>query len=182
MMRTPEQTELIEKNMKLVHYVINTYFTLNNGNSELEYDDLFQVGCIGLMKAAEKYDKEKGYKFNTFADRVIKNNIIDYLRSCKRQYVVPVESQLLENIVQDDDDLSKCLDKKELLALLTSVKEEYKGDKRKGIEVIEFLILGYDIKKVSEIYNTTTENISKWRYLAKKELVKNEKIKLYLSS
>jgi len=180
MMRTPEQTEFIEKNMKLVHYVINTYFSVRSSNLGLEYDDLFQVGCIGLMKAAEKYDKEKGYKFNTFADRVIKNNIIDYLRSSKRQYVAPVEKQLLEQIAQDDN-ISNCLDKKELLALLESVKEDYTGDKRKGIEVIEFLILGYDIKKVSEIYNTTTKNISKWRYLAKKELVKNEKIKLYLS-
>jgi len=179
-MKNFEQRELVEQNIKLVHYVINKYFSVKNNNLGLEYDDLFQVGCMGLMKAAEKFNKDKGYKFNTFADTVIKNTIIDYLRSSKRQYVAPVEKQLLEQIAQDDNILN-CLDKKELLALLESVKENYTGDKRKGIEVIEFLILGYDAKKVSEIYNTTTKNIHRWRYVAKKELLNNEKIKLYLS-
>lgn len=45
------------------------YFT------QYEYDDLFQMGCIGLMKACKSFDKNKGYAFSTLAYRCIKNAI-----------------------------------------------------------------------------------------------------------
>lgn len=45
------------------------YFT------QYEYDDLFQMGCIGLMKACKSFDKSKGYAFSTLAYRCIKNAI-----------------------------------------------------------------------------------------------------------
>jgi RNA polymerase sporulation-specific sigma factor len=45
------------------------YFT------QYEYDDLFQMGCIGLMKACRSFDKNKGYAFSTLAYRCIKNAI-----------------------------------------------------------------------------------------------------------
>lgn len=37
----------------------------------LEYDDLFQAGCIGLMKATDHFDPSLGYKFSTYAVPVI---------------------------------------------------------------------------------------------------------------
>ena len=33
----------------------------------IEYDDLYQAGCIGLVKAAENFDSERGYRFSTYA-------------------------------------------------------------------------------------------------------------------
>lgn len=37
----------------------------------IEYDDLFQAGCIGLIKAADHFDPDLGYKFSTYAVPVI---------------------------------------------------------------------------------------------------------------
>lgn len=37
----------------------------------IEYDDLFQAGCEGLIKAAEHFDPDRGYKFSTYAVPVI---------------------------------------------------------------------------------------------------------------
>ena len=37
----------------------------------LEYDDLFQAGCIGLLKAADHFDPARGYQFSTYAVPVI---------------------------------------------------------------------------------------------------------------
>lgn len=37
----------------------------------VEYDDLFQAGCVGLVKAAEHFDTERGVKFSTYAVPVI---------------------------------------------------------------------------------------------------------------
>lgn len=37
----------------------------------IEYDDLFQAGCMGLVKAADGFDQERGLKFSTYAVPVI---------------------------------------------------------------------------------------------------------------
>ena len=37
----------------------------------VEYDDLFQAGCVGLVKAAENFDDARGVKFSTYAVPVI---------------------------------------------------------------------------------------------------------------
>ncbi len=37
----------------------------------MEYDDLFQAGCVGLIKAAENFDVSRGVKFSTYAVPVI---------------------------------------------------------------------------------------------------------------
>ncbi|AKA68502.1 sigma-70 family RNA polymerase sigma factor [Clostridium scatologenes] len=44
------------------------------------YDDLFQVGCVGLMKAIKGFDESKGYKFTTYAYKIIKGNIYCFIR------------------------------------------------------------------------------------------------------
>lgn len=41
----------------------------------IEYDDLFQAGCMGLVKAADGFDEERGLKFSTYAVPVILGEI-----------------------------------------------------------------------------------------------------------
>lgn len=71
----------IIKNQKLVHHTINKYFP------DKVYDqDIHQIGMIGLWKALEDFDESKGYKFSTFAVRVIKNAINGELRKDKAEF------------------------------------------------------------------------------------------------
>jgi RNA polymerase sigma-B factor len=44
------------------------------------YDDLLQVGCFGLLRAVERFDREKGYAFSSFALPYIRGEIQHYLR------------------------------------------------------------------------------------------------------
>ena len=37
----------------------------------MEYDDLFQAGCLGLVKAVDHFDESRGLKFSTYAVPVI---------------------------------------------------------------------------------------------------------------
>lgn len=49
----------------------------------IEYDDLFQVASIALMKAIERFDPEKGYKFITYATPTITGDLRNYIRDKK---------------------------------------------------------------------------------------------------
>ncbi|MFD0507489.1 sigma-70 family RNA polymerase sigma factor [Streptomyces chiangmaiensis] len=61
---------LVLHNQRLVHSLIRPY--LEQG---LDYEDLFQVGALGLMRAARKFDPAKGYKFSTYATWWVRQQI-----------------------------------------------------------------------------------------------------------
>lgn len=65
-----ERNELVEKNIGLVHACANKF-----RGKGAEYDDLFQAGCVGLIKAAENFDPERGFSFSTYAVPVILGEI-----------------------------------------------------------------------------------------------------------
>ncbi len=59
---TAEQTRLVTENLGLVHACARRY----TGRG-VEYDDLYQSGCEGLVKAAAGYDSSRGVRFSTYA-------------------------------------------------------------------------------------------------------------------
>ena len=61
---------MIEDNIGLVHSCANKF----RGRG-VEYDDLFQAGCVGLIKAADGFDEERGFSFSTYAVPVILGEI-----------------------------------------------------------------------------------------------------------
>ncbi|MCK8828279.1 SigB/SigF/SigG family RNA polymerase sigma factor [Natroniella acetigena] len=67
--------ELISSNLKLVLSVLQRY-----RNSNHPVDDLFQIGCVGLVKAVDNFDLDKGVRFSTYAVPMIIGEIKRYLR------------------------------------------------------------------------------------------------------
>jgi len=67
--------QFIFANMRLVLSVIQQYFHRNSN-----YDDLFQVGCIGLIKAIDNFNPAFNVKFSTYAVPMIIGEIRRYLR------------------------------------------------------------------------------------------------------
>lgn len=57
-----ERDNLITNNLGLVHSCASRF----KGRG-IEYEDLYQVGCIGLIKAADGFDKSRGLAFSTYA-------------------------------------------------------------------------------------------------------------------
>lgn len=61
-MVTAERERQIRENLGLVHTVANRF----RGRG-IEYDDLYQSGCVGLIKAVDRFDPTLGYAFSTYA-------------------------------------------------------------------------------------------------------------------
>ncbi len=65
-----DRERLIEENMGLVHACAKKF----RGRG-IEYDDMFQAGCIGLIKAVDGFDPQRGFAFSTYAVPVILGEI-----------------------------------------------------------------------------------------------------------
>jgi RNA polymerase primary sigma factor len=77
--------KLVEKNLRLVIAVAKRYRGLG-----VPFEDLIQEGNIGLMKAVEGFDPDKGFRFSTFATWWIRQTIHRALRDKGRTIRVPV--------------------------------------------------------------------------------------------
>ena len=65
-----ERERIITENMGLVHSCAGKF-----KGKGVEYDDLFQAGCVGLVKAADGFEPERGFAFSTYAVPVILGEI-----------------------------------------------------------------------------------------------------------
>lgn len=68
----------VEDNLKLVHYTLRKHFPQFINTQD--YEDVFQVGCIGLVKACDNFDESLGFKFTTYAVSRIWGEIKTHLR------------------------------------------------------------------------------------------------------
>lgn len=71
--------EIILKYAPLVKYVVGRISM--KLPSSVDLDDLFQAGILGLIDAVSKFDPERGYKFQTYAEFRIRGAILDELRA-----------------------------------------------------------------------------------------------------
>ena len=110
---------LVEKNLRLVAYIVKKYYS-----SSVESEELLSIGTVGLIKAINSFDAEKGVRFATYAARCIDNEILMYFRSKKKtaldiSFDEPIEQDaegnpltLMDIVSQDDTVLDEiCLKK-----------------------------------------------------------------------
>lgn len=65
------RNKLIEHNLRLVAHIVKKYYL-----SATEQDDLVSIGTIGLIKAVDTFNAEKGIRLSSYAARCIENSIL----------------------------------------------------------------------------------------------------------
>ncbi|MEG2918490.1 MAG: sigma-70 family RNA polymerase sigma factor, partial [Clostridium sp.] len=70
---------LVERNLRLVAHIVKKYSFPGK-----EVDDLISIGTVGLIKAIDSFDMEKGTKLATYAARCIENEILMLIRNNKK--------------------------------------------------------------------------------------------------
>lgn len=160
-----EMQRKVEENLGLVHKVINDKV---HGPYQLgiySQDDLFQIGCIGLCKAAAT---DKGGNFSTYAYRLIWNQICDALiYSTRRQTnettydATPFTAERDETDIELGIAIDQALEKAKLDAPPSTVK---------GIDAIRLMSQGYTCKEIGEQMGATDKVVTAWISKARKFL------------
>ncbi len=105
--------EVVHTSLPGVKFLANRL--ANRLPSHIDVEDLVQVGLVGLLQSADRYDPLRGVKFQTYANRRVEGAMLDYLRSldwrprsvrCKKRRianaVAAVEQRLGESATQED--------------------------------------------------------------------------------
>ena len=127
---------LIEHNMRLVAHVVKKYQC-----QDYDTEDLLSAGTIGLIKAVNTFDVDKGSRLATYAARCVENEILMLLRAGKKRVK---EVSLFEPIGTDKDG--------ETVSLVDVIEME-------NPKTIDQLILDQDIKELYQAFDQKlTEN------------------------
>lgn len=160
---TPKQAQVVEENMGLVGKVIKEKVHGLGQPGVPEYDDLFQTGCIGLIKAVMT---DKGGTFSTYAYRLIWNEICDELVRNTRLLLKEQSADTLE-ISQSHPDPFDMLS---LRYTLQQAKQQAPGGAARGIQCLELMVQGYSSQEVGNMIGADSGTVRMWMTRARKYL------------
>ncbi len=128
------KNKLVEHNLRLVAHVIKKYYA-----AEPDRDDLISIGTIGLIKAVNTFDVDKGARLATYAARCIENEILMYFRSTRKNGAVvsinePIETDgegnpltLMDIVFTEDtiaDDIDTVIKSEKLYKFVEEIGDE----------------------------------------------------------
>ncbi len=175
--------ELIEKNLRLVAYIVKKYAGIGKDS-----EDLISIGTIGLIKAIDSFDIDKGIRLATYASRCIDNELLMLLRSEKKQakevYLNESigsdkegnEISLIDIIETSEEDITDRVLLKEDLGKLYDYVETVLSDREKNIIYLRYGIPDgskeYTQREIADIMGISRSYISR---IEKKALFKLKK-------
>lgn len=160
------QRKQVEENIGLVGKVIKDKVHGVNGLGIYTYDDLFQIGCIGLCKSAAT---DKGGCFSTYAYRLIWNEICSALIYANRRpgKEISTEPEVLSTyeaeIVPEQNDGT-------LTELLDEAERSATGVNAKGIRALRLMVDGYTAREIGEQMGASANNVTAWVSRARRYL------------
>lgn len=174
--------KIIEHHIGFTLYIVTHYFQ----NQPYDLKDLVSIGLLGLIKAVDSFDLDKGYKFTTYSSRCIKNEVLMYIR---KNIKTPKNVSYDNNLANESNDKNTFLD---LLPDKTiNIEEDYaeKEEKEEIARVINSLkpdeqkliklYFGFGCKQLNQYELSQVFNVSQ-SYLSRKIRKVLAKIKIEL--
>ena len=143
------RAKLIDGNLRLVLSIIQRF--TNRGEN---LDDLFQVGCIGLIKAVDNFNTELDVKFSTYAVPMIIGEVRRYLRDNNAIRVSRSVRDLAYRALQAREQLSATMSKEPSVEEIAKLLGESKKDVTAALEAIVEPISLFD-----PVYSDGTDSI-----------------------
>ena len=149
---------LIERNMRLVAHMIKKYAFIDK-----DMDDLLSIGTIGLIKAVNTFNPEKGSRLATYAAKCIDNEILMMLRTEKKlskevslYQKIGVDKEgnevnLLDVIEVDEGEVSEGIELKEDIKDLYQAFTKHLKEKEKTVIRLRYGLFGEEEKTQREI-------------------------------
>ncbi len=167
--------EIFERNLYISKIIAKKYV-----NKGVEYDDLFQIANIGLLKSIEKFDAEMGFEFTSFASPTINGEIKRYFRD--KSWTIRVTrnmQELSKKIANATDELYKELQRKPLISDIADYLSCTEEEIIEAIEVNEFykphsLNIFYSSNssdKELELIELIGNNDPEFEYIENKDLI-----------
>ncbi|WP_350343558.1 RNA polymerase sporulation sigma factor SigG [Proteinivorax tanatarense] len=142
--------ELVRGNLRLVLSVLKQF--KNRGEN---LDDLFQIGCVGLVKAIDNFDPKLGVKFSTYAVPMVMGEIRRYLRDNNAIRVSRSVRKIAHKALQKKEQMAKELERE------PTINELSDALKLPSEEIIFALDANYEPISLSEpVYNDSSDPVS----------------------
>ena len=160
------RNRLIEHNLRLVAHVVKKY-----SNTNYEMDDLISIGTIGLIKAIDSFNQEKGIRLATYASRCIENELLMLMRSSKKQskevsLSEPIGSdkegntiQLMDVCVAEEIDVVEQMETERNLKILREYIDKVLTEREREIIMLRYGLWG--IREVTQREIADRLNISR---------------------
>lgn len=141
---------LIERNLRLVSHIVKKYYSKTN-----DTDDLISIGTIGLIKAIDSFNAEKGTRLATYASRCIENEILMHFRAGKKvandvylNDTLEIDKDgnplTIEDTISSPDDLADNLEVKVRWEKVAKIIENMEDEREREIIILRY---GLDNKK-----------------------------------
>ena len=143
------RTEFIKGNLRLVLSVIQRFY----GRGE-NADDLFQIGCIGLIKSIDNFDLSQGVQFSTYAVPMIIGEVRRYLRDNNSIRVSRSVRDLAYKTIQFKDKFSKEKGREPTIEEIAKELKVEREDIAASLDAIQVPVSLQD-----PIYNDGSENL-----------------------
>ena len=176
---------LIERNLRLVAHIVKKYM-----NSGKETDEMISVGIVGLVKAVNTYNFEKGSRLATYAARCIDNELLMLMRRDRKlsrevSLYDPIgtdkegnEITLLSILEHEDEDIIDQLDKKQSLRKLSKILSKVLTPREYFVVIRRYGLYGHHETTQRELAEQL--NISR-SYVSRIEKKALEKLRLQLN-
>ena len=137
-------------NLRLVSHIVKKYYSKTN-----DTDDLISIGTIGLIKAIDSFNPDKGIRLATYASRCIENEILMHFRNIRKNATdvylgdsIEIDKDgnplTIQETLSDNRDLAEDLETKIKWEKVSKIIENLEDEREKEILILRY---GLDNKK-----------------------------------